>query len=454
VHLEGGASFAQTSCSGNNTTVIKNVIKRQWIKVWGIFTANDTTKLMFYPKPYTAEFSSGYQMFRNIQIVEVTNFRGFSGGMGRRTVIDNNGSLGATASMNLLIIYGTSEGGRAAFNFNIDIDLTIPIKDDFLTGGNFTLITRVRPQPEDLENYRGVGGWHIGSYKGLVFMQYENGVFAIGGGNGSSWLPGFQIPAWSGTYKTVAVVMDSAKNMTVYIDEVSQGTKNLNIAPTNENWHIGRCYNDTDRHFRGYIRNFNLYGKALSLEDIKFLSDTTTNNTGFSDNTVFAPSVFVPCSTNTVYAPLDTFGIGENKNYIAATDFSDLGRSVRFVRDSANGSNVNPYNHLVEIQAIDVNGVNRARDRSGGVITNNDIATANYLDVPSSYTLDLGAVYTIASITVWHYFGDGRTYKNTKRDACRPEHNKDIRRKNGSDNNFGNSKFNIRLAVIFPATVL
>jgi hypothetical protein len=232
VHLEGGSSFTQTSCSGTNTTVIKNVIKRQWIKVWGIFSANDTTKLMFYPKPYTAEFSSGYQMFRNIQIISVSQYRGFVGSRGTNYIIEYNGSLGASASINPLVIYNSTETGRAAFNFNIDIDLTIPIKDNFLTSGNFTLITRLNPLAADLENYRGVGGWHIGSYKGLVFMQYENGVFAIGGGNGSSWLSGFQIPAWSGTYKTIAIVMDSAKNMTVYVDGVSQGTKNLNIVPT------------------------------------------------------------------------------------------------------------------------------------------------------------------------------------------------------------------------------
>jgi hypothetical protein len=95
-------------------------------------------------------------------------------------------------------------------------------------------------------------------------------------------------------------------------------------------------------------------------------------------------------------------------------------RFVRYIRDTANGNSVNQWNHIVEIQAIDTNGVNVALGKSGDVATDGVVdiyeSGINYvgMDTFSKYTLDLGAVHKIKSITVWHFYLDGRTYHNTK----------------------------------------
>ncbi|KRE33432.1 hypothetical protein [Paenibacillus sp. Soil724D2] len=100
-------------------------------------------------------------------------------------------------------------------------------------------------------------------------------------------------------------------------------------------------------------------------------------------------------------------------------------RKVRYVRDWLNGSTANTGNHWIEIQASDASGVNKALGKtvtSGqagnlGVVTDGDVTSNNYATAPtglSSVTLDLGAVFDIASVNVWHYWADLRTYHNTK----------------------------------------
>ncbi len=98
-------------------------------------------------------------------------------------------------------------------------------------------------------------------------------------------------------------------------------------------------------------------------------------------------------------------------------------RKVRYIRDWLNGSNVNAGNHWVEIHAYDKNGNNLARGKGGtqGLNGSNTGATAatdgnlsNYVSAISPLTVDLGSAQEIDHVKVWHYFGDGRTYKDTK----------------------------------------
>ena len=104
-------------------------------------------------------------------------------------------------------------------------------------------------------------------------------------------------------------------------------------------------------------------------------------------------------------------------------------KMVRYIRESLNGNTVNAYNHWVEIQALTLVGneyVNVARGKTvtvnGSVsnparVTDGVIATSsgNYTDgvAPSAVTIDLGGEYPIDYVRVWHYWEDGRRYKDS-----------------------------------------
>lgn len=108
---------------------------------------------------------------------------------------------------------------------------------------------------------------------------------------------------------------------------------------------------------------------------------------------------------------------------------------VRYIRETMNGATSgNPTNYWVEIQAKDGNGVNVALNKTVTVgygtvgegtlplLVDGDTNTNNYVSVydpnggvtPCSVQIDLGAVYSINSITRWHYYGDGRTFIQDK----------------------------------------
>ena len=100
---------------------------------------------------------------------------------------------------------------------------------------------------------------------------------------------------------------------------------------------------------------------------------------------------------------------------------------IRYIRDSVNGSSANSSSHWVEIQALNSDGTNVAKGKTATLIsgttegqaisrlTDGDTATANYFGATGTnptIQIDLGAIYDIASVKVWHYYSDGRTYKN------------------------------------------
>lgn len=102
---------------------------------------------------------------------------------------------------------------------------------------------------------------------------------------------------------------------------------------------------------------------------------------------------------------------------------------LRYVRDFVNGSTANSGAHWVEIRVLDANGQNvsvgkpvtASNTPSYGdlsLLTNGDLNTDDYINLSNGgeqwVQLDLGAVHTVSSVTVWHYYGDGRTYHGTK----------------------------------------
>lgn len=104
---------------------------------------------------------------------------------------------------------------------------------------------------------------------------------------------------------------------------------------------------------------------------------------------------------------------------------------IRYIRDWVNGSTSNTSNHWIQIQALNSSGnmalgktvtSNQAPlvgvERKGlQGITDGNVDTIPYADFAAGLTwvqVDLGAVFNIKQIKIHHYYGDGRTYNQTK----------------------------------------
>jgi len=100
---------------------------------------------------------------------------------------------------------------------------------------------------------------------------------------------------------------------------------------------------------------------------------------------------------------------------------------VRYIRDAVNGSDANTSNHWVEVQAINSAGTNVALGKTAtagvtisnvSLITDGSISSNPYASAGSGslipITLDLGQIYNISNVKVWHYYKDLRTYNQSK----------------------------------------
>ena len=99
---------------------------------------------------------------------------------------------------------------------------------------------------------------------------------------------------------------------------------------------------------------------------------------------------------------------------------------VRYIRDWANGSNINTGNHWMEIQANNTRGINVALGKTVSTSgTNTSLAVAvdgitgpGYASAGAGTVylqVDLGSIYyDITEVKVWRYYTDNRIYKDTK----------------------------------------
>ena len=108
---------------------------------------------------------------------------------------------------------------------------------------------------------------------------------------------------------------------------------------------------------------------------------------------------------------------------------------IRYIRDWLNGNTQSPNDNWVEIRVTALDGTNIALGKtvtaslagSGNpaLVTNGDITciagttnTQFYITgpvPPQNVVVDLGDIYlNIQSLTVWHWYSDGRTYHGTK----------------------------------------
>ena len=106
---------------------------------------------------------------------------------------------------------------------------------------------------------------------------------------------------------------------------------------------------------------------------------------------------------------------------------------IRYIINRCGTSNVNSGSHWVKIQVFDKNGNNIAPNGTASIVPNGRSTsfaggaswqtmisseapvTAAYLaqDPPSTgLKIDLGDIYEVDHITIYHYWGDSRTYYN------------------------------------------
>jgi len=107
-------------------------------------------------------------------------------------------------------------------------------------------------------------------------------------------------------------------------------------------------------------------------------------------------------------------------------------KKIRYIRDWINGSTANGGNHWVQIQAFDFRGNNVAKGKP--MIETSPVAhltqhlfsmtdgttdCAKYFELladgaPKYITVDMLTVYDVRKLKIFHYWGDGRSYYNTK----------------------------------------
>lgn len=102
---------------------------------------------------------------------------------------------------------------------------------------------------------------------------------------------------------------------------------------------------------------------------------------------------------------------------------------VRYIKHSINGSNKNASSHFIEIQAYGTNSTNIAQGKTvtcdkkpTGVtepitcivdgVYNNSSLYFNVEEPNPTVIVDLGEVYDINMVKVWHVYADGRKYKD------------------------------------------
>ncbi len=105
---------------------------------------------------------------------------------------------------------------------------------------------------------------------------------------------------------------------------------------------------------------------------------------------------------------------------------------IRYIRNYLNGNSIDGYNRWVEIKAFDVYGNNVAYYKAVtanftpsssykplSALVDNNVNTASYITSAvvnklEYVQIDLGDLYFIEKIIMWHYYGDNRIYHGNK----------------------------------------
>lgn len=217
----------------------------------------------------------------------------------------------------------------------------------------------------------------------------------------------------------------------VYIDGLYVGSATYSgyLTRTISYRRIG-VYGSTLTYFtNGAIDDVRIYATALSAEDIYELykNKTSLNNGG----------ILTTASIGTGSSTLMSL----NSTGHVAVDhiITERGILTRYIKDSTQGSNKNSSSHWVEIEAYEKDSnVNVALGKSVfttreepdaarlKLATDGSLNSSPYVEggLPGEHIrIDLGAVYNIHKIKIWHYWADGRIYNGLVTEVSRDEEN-------------------------------
>ena len=162
----------------------------------------------------------------------------------------------------------TKKGTNSLLMNGTSSSITCDQLDEYLYSDNITVCAWLNPS--DSSNYRGVIGPHTTEKAGgMVFMQYENGNYGVGGSNTTDgWVTGMTIPSWTNSWKHICLVK-TGNTAKLYVDgSLYTSSSSFSPSTSNKNIIIGKCYESNDRYFKGNISDIRIYCTALTESQI------------------------------------------------------------------------------------------------------------------------------------------------------------------------------------------
>jgi len=245
-------------------------------------------------------------------------------------------------------------------------------------------------------------------------------------------------------------------DMTISINGVINDTlNNTNVTSSRATeTSIGKGDGSYPRYFNGEIGHFRYFTKVLTTEQIQIIYDEENLDEHISielgspeldysrlknisadfdyEDISEQSSIADTFDTSSPIEIGDNIAILMNDDSIVTTEIENIssGRQVRYVRNYLNGNTINTSSHWVEIEAIEYDtGINVGLSSSGAIVSgsfsadfsiiNNGIVSnvgGEYIGIvgEAHVVLDLGSVYEIENIIMYHYYGDSRIYNWNK----------------------------------------
>lgn len=183
--------------------------------------------------------------------------------------IADSSTMGAMpTAVSLSYSSDTKKGTNSLLMNGTSSAITCDQLDEYLYSDNITICAWLKPS--ESSNYRGVIGPHTtANGGGMVFMQYEDGNYVVGGSNTSSgWVTNMTIPGWTNSWKHICLVK-TGTTAKLYVDgSLYKSSSAYNPSPSNKNIIIGKCYEQANRYFKGNISDIRIYCTALTESQI------------------------------------------------------------------------------------------------------------------------------------------------------------------------------------------
>lgn len=240
--------------------------------------------------------------------------------------------------------------------------------------------------------------------------------------------------SWQNGYYTTGTIGDNISSL-LNINEGACSTRGIAVIP-NISYTIKNIEDGVTYIMHGTDENGAITQTGYTIASGNTYTFTTSVNT--TRLWISATSTTEPINHQTVqYYKLNIFRT-VGKTFIPKENVVYINGKIRYIDILSAGSTANNTTHIVELKVFNTAGENIALGKPVEIIkgipetgdygntarvTDGDISTGNYLGITPKTPLnletcvrvDLGKEYTdISHVTLWRYYGDGRTYYNTR----------------------------------------